>query len=80
MTDTATTTKVARLSVNLALDVAAVLRKWTKKKGISVTESIRRAIAVWNSVEEEQAQGNRLAVIERDGNKERIREVVLTYE
>ena len=69
--------KVVRLSVNLAPDVAAVLRKWTGKKSISITEAIRRAIAVWNFVETERAAGNRLAVIERDGDRERVREMVL---
>ena len=72
-----TSPDVVRLSINLAPDVAAILREWASKKAISATESVRRAIAVWNFVESEKAKGNRLAVIEGSGKNERIREVVL---
>lgn len=69
---------VVRLSINLAPDVAEVLRGWATKKRISVTEAVRRAIAVWNFVENEKLNGNRLAVVENlPGGKQRIREVVL---
>jgi hypothetical protein len=71
------TTEVVRLSINLAPDVAAILRKWSSEKRISATEAVRRAIAVWNFVESEKSKGNRLAVIEGNGKNERIREVVL---
>ena len=66
-----------RLSVNLAADVAALLQKWTTAKGISATEAIRRAIVIWDFVETELSAGNRLAVVERDGDRERVREIVV---
>lgn len=69
--------KVIRLSINLAPDVAEVLLRRKKAKGISITEAIRRAIAVWDFVETEKALGHRLALIECDGDKERVREIVL---
>lgn len=63
-----------RLSINLAADLAAVLRGWAERKQISATEAVRRAIAVWNFVETEIAKGNKIAVIEGDGA---IREVIV---
>ena len=69
--------KAVRLSVNLAADAASVLKRWAAQKDISITEAIRRAIAVWNFVESERAKGNRLAVIEHAGGQERVREIVL---
>lgn len=69
--------KPVRLSVNLAPDVARVLKELVDRKAINITEGIRRAIAVWNFVETERARGNRLAVIETHGDRERVREFVL---
>lgn len=66
--------KVVRLSVNLAPEVADVLTGWAAKKGISATEAVRRAIAVWNFVETEIANGSKVAVVEANGH---IREVVV---
>jgi hypothetical protein len=63
------------LEINLADDVAAVLRDMAEDKEISVTETVRRAIAVLHFTYTEIAAGNRLAVI--DGPDGRIREVVL---
>jgi predicted transcriptional regulator len=64
-----------RLSINLADDVAAALGDWADKKCLSYTEAVRRAIAVWNFVETEIANGNKIAVVEADSG--RIREVVV---
>lgn len=70
--------EVVRLSVNLAPDVAAALRKWADRKHISATEAVRRAIAIWNFVENELANGNTLAVVEhRPDGEHHLREVVL---
>lgn len=63
-----------RLQINLADDVAAVLRGWMQMDDISATEAVRRAIAVWNFMRTEIAAGGKLAVVETDG---RIREVIL---
>ena len=63
-----------RLSVNLAPDVADALRHWCAVHDLSITEGVRRAIAIWNFLEAERAAGNQFGVIEGD----RIRDVVLT--
>src|SRR5512134_2119433 len=69
---------VVRLSVNLAADVAATLKDNARRKSISITEAIRRAIAVWAFLEEAKREGNRIALIEDlGGGKERLREIVL---
>ena len=68
---------IVRLSVNLAPDVADVLKGWCARKGLSVTEGIRRAIAVWNFVETARSEGSRLALIEKVNGEERVREVML---
>jgi hypothetical protein len=68
--------KYTRLSVNLSLDTAAVLKQLATRKGITITDAIRRAIAVWSFVEDELDKGNRIAVVERVNGNERVREVV----
>ena len=71
------TQDVVRLSVNLAVDVAQVLKNLAAAKNISVTEAIRRAIAVLDFIEGETAKGNKIAVVEKADGKDRVREVVL---
>lgn len=61
-----------RLSVNLSPGTAALLRAVLDRKGLSITEGIRRAIAVWKFVEDEVERGNQLAVIEKDGEVRRV--------
>lgn len=69
---------VVRLSVNLAADVADVLRALARRRGLSLTETIRRAIAVLKFVEEEVERGNKLAVVETDADgRQRVREIML---
>jgi hypothetical protein len=63
-----------RLSVNLSVESAETLRGLTRRKGLTITEGIRRAIAVWRFIEDENNNGNQIAVIEHDGS---IRKVVL---
>jgi len=63
-----------RLSLNVSTQTAAVIRDIAGRKGLSATESIRRAIAIWQFIETETSAGNRIAVIERDGS---IRTVVV---
>ena len=63
-----------RLSINLSVESAETLRSLIRRKGLTITEGIRRAIAVWKFVEDENSNGNQLAVIEQDGS---IRKVVL---
>jgi hypothetical protein len=63
-----------RLSVNLSFESAESLRALIRRKGLTITEGVRRAIAVWKFVEDESSKGNQIAVIEHDGS---IRKVVL---
>ncbi len=63
-----------RLSVNLSVESAETLRALIRRKGLTITEGIRRSIAVWKFVEDETSKGNQIAVIEHDGS---IRKVVL---
>jgi len=66
--------RLTRLSVNLSAETADSFRSLIKRKGLSITEGIRRAIAVWKFVEDETSRGNQLAVIEQDGS---VRKVIL---
>jgi hypothetical protein len=66
--------KYTRLSVNLSPDTAAALRELADRRKISITDAVRRAIAVWKFMEDEIAAGNRVVVTEPDGKK---REIVL---
>jgi hypothetical protein len=63
-----------RLSVNLSIESAENFRALIRRKGLSITEGIRRAIAVWKFVEDETSKGNQIAVIERDDS---VRKVIL---
>jgi hypothetical protein len=68
--DTGTT----RLSINLSAETAEAFRELAGRKGLSITEGIRRAISAWQFLEEETSRGNKIAVIEPDGS---IRTIVL---
>lgn len=76
--DEGSSERVTRLSVNLASDVAEALKSLTRRRSISITEGVRRAIAVWKLVEDEQEKGNRIAIVEhhQDGTTA-VREVVV---
>jgi hypothetical protein len=63
-----------RLSVNLGSETAAIFKELIERKGLSISEGVRRAIAVWKFLEDEKALGNQIAVIEPD---ESVRKVVL---
>jgi len=63
-----------RLSVNLSIETAEIFRSLIERKGLSISEGIRRAIAVWKFLEDEQSRGNQVAVIEQDDT---VRKVVL---
>lgn len=63
-----------RLAVNLSPETARVFRSLIQRKGLSITEGVRRAIAVWRFVEDETARGNKIIVQEPGGTQ---REVLL---
>jgi Ribbon-helix-helix protein, copG family len=64
----------ARLSVNLSAETAEIFKSLIERKGLSISEGMRRAIAVWKFLEDEKALGNEIAVVEPD---ESVRKVVL---
>lgn len=61
-----------RLAVNVSAETARIFRSLIERKGVSITEGIRRAIAVWRFVEDETDRGNKLIVQEPDGNQREI--------
>jgi hypothetical protein len=68
----------ARLSVNLTHDTMATLRWIADRRGASVTETVRRAIAVLKFVEDEVDKGNKLAIVETSAdNTQHVREILL---
>ena len=66
--------RFVRLSVNLSFETAEIFKSLIDRKGLSISEGIRRAIAVWKFLEDEKALGNQIAVVEPD---ETVRKVVL---
>jgi hypothetical protein len=61
------TTQVTRLSININQDTAEQLRWYKEHKNISITESVRRAIALLALVERETADGGEVLLKSRDG-------------
>jgi len=59
-----------RLSVNLNAEVADELKAYAKRKGVSITEAVRRAITVLTFVDETQRRGASLNVDEDGTLKE----------
>ena len=68
-------TGTTRLSVNLAPTVAHALRTVAHRRGITYTEAIRYAIALWKLLVDERAKGNRIVLVDED--ERRAREVIL---
>lgn len=65
---------VARLSINLSTETADAFKELIGRKGLTLTEGIRRAIVVLQFLEDETSKGNQIAIIEQDGS---IRKVIL---
>ena len=59
-----------RLSVNLRPDAAGELKDYADRKGVSVTEAVRRAIAVLSFVDAAQDRGASLNIEEKGSLKE----------
>lgn len=66
----AQTDPLVRLSVNLSPDVADALKQYASRKGISITEAVRRAITVLMFVENAQSRGASLHLEEGGALKE----------
>lgn len=61
---------LVRLSVNLSPSVFGVLKSYADRKGISVTEAVRRAISVLEYVDDTQERGASLNIEENGKLKE----------
>ena len=61
---------LVRLSVNLGPETADVLKEYAARKGISVTEAVRRAIGILKFVDDAQERGASLNVEEAGTVKE----------
>ena len=62
-------------SAILLLNVDAdSFKEFIERKGMTITEGIRRAITVWQFFEDETAKGNEIAIIEQDSS---VRKVLL---
>jgi len=68
---TAADTALVRLNVNLNKETAAALKEIAAKENISLTEAVRRAIAILKFVEEEQSRGRKIQTMDRDGKDKR---------
>lgn len=65
-----------RLTVNIHPKTAAEIRNNAAHEGISQTEVIRRAVALYDLVQAELAEGRVVQVRDGDGN---VRDVVLLF-
>jgi hypothetical protein len=61
---------LVRLAVNLGPETSDVLKEYASRKGVSVTEAVRRAIAVLAFVDEAQRRGASINIEENGTVKE----------
>ena len=55
-----------RLSVNVALDVADAIDELAKRRGLTITDVIRRAVSTYKFIDDETANGGKI-LVERNG-------------
>lgn len=72
---TTSTDKITRLSVNINADAARALKSVAARRQISITEAIRRAIAIYKFVEDESARGNTIQVV--NSSDKTVRELLM---
>jgi hypothetical protein len=65
--------RVVRLSVNLNPESADTIKEYAHRKGISITEAIRRAIGALHFLDESQANGASVMI----NQKGELKEVIL---
>jgi hypothetical protein len=69
-----TNQQYTRLSVNLNDEAANALRRVSKKRQVSITEAVRRAIAIYDLVEHELDAGSKVQIVDPSGH---VRELFL---
>jgi hypothetical protein len=68
-------TGTVRLNVNLNAETANALKQIAEERQISVTEAVRRAVAVYDYIDSESRKGRRIQTSNQD--REDIREFVM---
>jgi hypothetical protein len=63
---------LTRLSINLNAETADALRKIAARRGISYTEAVRRAIAVYTFIDDEVQGGAKIATVRGDDYRELV--------
>jgi predicted transcriptional regulator len=61
-----------RLSVNLSPEVAEALRTLAEKKGATISEIVRNAIATEKFLTEEQEKHSQVLIKEKDGSVKQL--------
>lgn len=65
------TAESVRLNVNLNRETAEVLKEIAEKQGISLTEAIRRSIALLKFVDDERTSSRKIQTMDSDGKNKR---------
>lgn len=68
-------TDIVRLNVNLNAATADALKRLSDDLGVSLTEVVRRAISVYNFIDDERRKGHRIQTA--DPEKGDVRELIL---
>lgn len=61
-----------RLNVNLNDETAAALKTYAEKWQVSITESVRRAVAILNFVDTETSAGSKVRITRPDGQQSQL--------
>jgi hypothetical protein len=69
-------TDLIRLSVNMNTETAAALKEMADSGGRSLTETVRRCIAITKFIKDERLAGNRIQIVDTERNE--VRELILT--
>lgn len=58
---------MVKLNININDETEAALKELAARRGITVTETVRRAVAVYKFIEDEMDAGGKLQVIHEGG-------------
>jgi len=59
-------TGAVRLSIKLSAEAAEAIREVTERRGITITEAIRRAISIHKYIDDANARGAKILIREQD--------------
>lgn len=63
--------ELVRLNVNLNKETAAALKKYAAEHDVTLTEAIRRAIAILTYVDEQVTSGRKVLTMDQDDRNKR---------